>query len=56
MKKFRLGKGLTQEALGRRARLHGTYISGIENGRRNPTLEKLYALADALEVNPCELL
>jgi transcriptional regulator with XRE-family HTH domain len=43
-------QSLSQEDLAHRARLHTTYLSGIENGRRNPTLDVLERLAAALGV------
>ena len=39
---------LSQEELADRAGLDRTYVSGVERGRRNPTLEVLQRLADAL--------
>lgn len=39
---------ISQEELADRARLDRTYVSGIERGRRNPTLKVLQRLADAL--------
>lgn len=39
---------LSQEDLADRAGLDRTYVSGIERGRRNPTLEVLQRLSDAL--------
>jgi transcriptional regulator with XRE-family HTH domain len=41
VREFRLREGLTQEALSARAKLHRTYISQVELGMRNPTLESL---------------
>ena len=41
---------LSQEAFAHKAGLDRTYVSGVERGRRNPTLDVLYRLADALEV------
>jgi transcriptional regulator with XRE-family HTH domain len=35
--------------------LDTSYISDIENGKRNPTLEKILILAAALDVDPCSL-
>lgn len=40
--------GLSQEALAHRAGLDRTYVSGIERGRRNPTIRTAQRLADAL--------
>ena len=39
---------ISQEELAHRAGLDRTYVSGIERGRRNPTLLILQRLADAL--------
>jgi transcriptional regulator with XRE-family HTH domain len=43
--------GLSQEDLAHRARMHQTYLSGIEGGKRNPSLLVLARLADALGVD-----
>lgn len=42
---------LSQEDLADRADLDRTYVSGIERGKRNPTLKILQQLADALGVD-----
>jgi transcriptional regulator with XRE-family HTH domain len=47
---------LTQEALAEKSGLSQQYISGLENGLRNPTIVTLYELASALEVGHLELL
>ena len=39
---------LSQEDLAERASLDRTYVSGIERGRRNPSLKILQQVADAL--------
>lgn len=39
---------LSQEELAERAGLDRTYVSGIERGRRNPSLRILQQLSDAL--------
>ena len=51
----RLGRGLTQEELAHRAGVHVTYLSGIERGRRNPSLKNIRLLAMALEVTVSSL-
>jgi transcriptional regulator with XRE-family HTH domain len=48
---LRRRRGLSIEALAFAAGLHPTYLSGIEREGRNPSLMKLWALADALEVS-----
>ncbi|MGV2985906.1 helix-turn-helix domain-containing protein [Microbacterium sp. AGC85] len=47
--------GMSQESFAHLAGLDRTYVSGIERGRRNPTLEVIVQLADALDVSPAEL-
>jgi CheY-like chemotaxis protein len=42
--------GISQEELAGRAGLHRTYISDVERGARNVSLESINRLADALEV------
>ena len=48
--------GLTQEQLAERSGLSQQYISGLERGKRNPTIVTLYELASALGVSHVELL
>lgn len=52
----RIIAGLTQEALAEKAKLHPTYISMVERGLRNPTLEAAAQIADALQADLPELL
>lgn len=39
---------MTQEEFADRSGLHRTYISGIERGDRNPTIDIVFAIARAL--------
>ena len=48
--------GYSQERLADKAKIHRTYIGGIERGERNPTLVMIHRLADALGVPPSQLL
>lgn len=48
--------GISQEELAFRAKLHRTYVSGVERGARNPTIVIVGRLAKALRVEPMELL
>ena len=54
--RIRQEKGLTQEQVEARSGFSQQYLSGLENGRRNPTVITLYELAEALGVTPIELL
>lgn len=56
LRELRVGEKLTQEQVAERAGLAREYVSGAENGRRNPALTTIYQLADALEVDPGELI
>lgn len=42
-------KGLTQEDLASRVKLHDSYICLVERGRRNPTWETVRKIAKALD-------
>lgn len=55
VKSLREGKGWSQDKLSEVSGLHRTYISGIERGVRNPTIEIAHQLAEALEVPVNEL-
>lgn len=52
---FRLAQGVSQEGLAHSAGLDRTYVSGLERGTRNPTLESIEAIADALDVRVSRL-
>ena len=45
---LRRERGLSQEELAHRSEMHQTYLSGIERGRRNPSIMILARLAAAL--------
>ncbi len=50
MRRIRLEKGLSQEQFAEASGFTQQYLSGLETGRRNPTIVTLYELALALEV------
>jgi transcriptional regulator with XRE-family HTH domain len=56
LKRLRLAAGLSQEELAARAGLHRTYVSSVERGNRNVSLENIFALAAGLKCDPRELL
>ncbi|HEY5609161.1 MAG TPA: helix-turn-helix transcriptional regulator [Alphaproteobacteria bacterium] len=56
VRRVRLDRRWTQEELAFRAHVHQTYLSGIENRIRNPSLAVIERLADALGVEADELL
>ena len=54
--RIRHEQGLTQEQLSERAGFSQQYISGLESGRRNPTIVTIYEMAQALGVDHVALL
>lgn len=56
VRRFRLKKGWTQEEFAEESGFSQQYISGLEQGRRNPTVVTLYELAQALEVSHLDLM
>jgi len=55
VRELREARGLSQEELAFRARVHRTYLGGIERGERNPSLKNIAAIAEALGVTLSEL-
>lgn len=56
VRSLRLSRGLSQEDLAEQAGLHRTYISSLERGLRNVSLDNIHALAVALQVADADLL
>ena len=54
--RLRREQGLTQEELEARSGFSQQYLSGIERGKRNPTVITIYELAQALGVSHMELI
>jgi len=48
LQRLRREKGLSQEELADLASIHQTYLSGVERGKRNPTITVLQRIAGAL--------
>jgi len=55
LRELRHSKGWSQERLAEAADMHRTYLAGIERSLRNPALENLVKLANALGVTMAEL-
>ena len=56
LKEIRLKKDLSQGDLASILNVHRSYISGLERGRRNPSLLTVHKVAKALGVSTNELL
>lgn len=56
VRRFRLEAGLSQEELAFEADMKRSYVSDLERGVRNPTVQALGRLAIALKVEPYRLL
>ncbi|WP_334134096.1 helix-turn-helix transcriptional regulator [Acinetobacter schindleri] len=56
IKKVRKNKGISQEQLALLTSIDRSYIGRIERGEVSITIEKLYAIAKTLEVDPQSLL
>jgi transcriptional regulator with XRE-family HTH domain len=50
VKRARTAAGLTQEQLAERSGFSQQYISGLEQGKRNPTIVSIFEIAQALGV------
>lgn len=51
----RKAKNISQEKLAKLTGLDRTFISLIENGKRNPTFATILKICSALEINPSDL-
>lgn len=52
----RVVKGISQEELARLAGVHRTFVSDVERGVRNLSIDNIARLAHALALDPSELL
>ncbi len=55
-KKLRVARGLTQEEAAELTGVSQQYLSGLERGRRNPTVLTLHELSRPLGGEPIDLL
>jgi transcriptional regulator with XRE-family HTH domain len=56
LRAIRNSRNLSQEELGQITGLDRTYISGLERGKRNPTLRVIASIASGLGITASELL
>lgn len=56
LREARLKKKLSQGDVARILGVHRSYISGLERGRRNPSLLTVHKVAKALDISTNELL
>ncbi len=56
LREVRLNVGVSQERLAELAGLHRTYVSTVERGLKNVSLQNIERLADALDVTMAELM
>ncbi|MFX2285646.1 helix-turn-helix transcriptional regulator [Acinetobacter baumannii] len=50
VRKYRKEKNMSQEQLALLCNIDRSYLGRIERGEVNPTLEKIYEIADALKI------
>ena len=55
IRRAREARGLPQDELAHRAEVHVTYLSGVETGKRNITMNVLERIAGALGIDETEL-
>lgn len=55
VRRARAAAGLSQEELAERSGFSQQYLSGLERGKRNPTIVTLYEIAKALGVSHVSL-
>ena len=55
IKRMRIHARMSQQELAASAGVHRTYVSDVENGRRNVTLEILYRISVGLDVKLSKL-
>ena len=56
IRRLRKAKGLTQEQLAHEAGVAMRYVAGVERAEENPSLKFIVKIAEALGVEPAELL
>ena len=55
LRSLRSEKGISQEKLAELSGLDRSYVSLLERGLRQPSLETLFSIGDSLDVSPSEI-
>jgi transcriptional regulator with XRE-family HTH domain len=55
LRRFRLKRGLSQQALADKSGYHRTYIGLLERGQKSPSLRTIFNIAATLNVKPSEM-
>jgi transcriptional regulator with XRE-family HTH domain len=55
LREARLKKKMSQGNIAEKLGVHRSYISGLERGKRNPSLLTIHKMAEAIGVTPKEL-
>lgn len=55
LREFRIQRGLSQEQLATKAKMHRNYIGGLERGEKSPTFKSVGKLLAVLGVSWAEL-
>ncbi|OPY17511.1 MAG: DNA-binding transcriptional repressor PuuR [Syntrophus sp. PtaB.Bin075] len=56
LSQLRRNVGLSQEHLGFESGYHRTYISLLERGKKSPSLQTIFDLSKALNIDPAEFI
>lgn len=56
LREIRLKRELSQGDIAKTLNVHRSYISGLERGRRNPSLLTIQKIAKAIGINPKDLI
>ncbi|TLX72997.1 helix-turn-helix transcriptional regulator [Labilibacter sediminis] len=54
VRELRLAKGLSQEALAYKAGIDRTYMTSVENGKRNVSIQNVEKIITALDISVSE--
>ncbi|WP_120004585.1 helix-turn-helix domain-containing protein [Nesterenkonia muleiensis] len=56
LRRYRLKRGISQEAFANVLGVHRTYMGGVERGERNLTLQSVESIAERIGLDPLTLL